>query len=69
MYGKQPHTKPPSTLPAIIVTTATGKQGLVYDGTPINGKVKVVVIDKNGDETGERLLCKQSGLTFVGIKD
>ena len=57
---------------ALIVITKSGKKGYVYynNNKDLSAeKVQVHIIDKNHQETGEKLLCKTKSLTATGYKD
>lgn len=53
-----------------LVTTKTGKKGRTYHNEkPLNGKIKVHVINDEWELTGEKLLCSPEGLIRNGFID
>lgn len=56
--------------PGNIVLTSTGKTGRTYhDDKPIEGKVKVYIINDEFNLTGENLLCAPDSLQLRGFID
>lgn len=56
--------------PGTIVKTSKGKKGIVYTNEfPVNEKVKVYVLDKSFNLTGEKLLCDPNKLKVIGYVD